>query len=97
MRSSPRATGRAIRPLEPDARSRAATRPYATKGAPVVMRAVLCTGGANIALKGKKTPSRNGRAPRAPQTDAPGPGHPVIPAAGAAPPPHGRPVRTRLP
>ncbi len=40
---------------------------------------------------------RNARALADAATDAPGPTLPVMSAAGAAPPPHGRPVRTRLP
>ncbi len=41
-------------------------------------------------------PARRKRLAR-PAADVPGPRAPVLAGAGAAPPPHGRPVRTRLP
>jgi len=42
-------------------------------------------------------PRPEASSPPRPAADVPGPRAPVLAGAGAAPPPHGRPVRTRLP
>ena len=51
---------------------------------------------AGRAVIAPKAQARTPGLPR-PAADVPGRKAPVLPAAGAAPPPHGRPVRTRLP